>query len=215
MFCEVSPSYYVAAPWWMPGVATALLPAAWKIIKAHLLPGPCLTSFPVSIHPTIIDPPAIDHQDFHHPQSPHLTEQRSTMSSVTPAKPSLLYAAAAFIERPSTSARRRAQFAAVVEDIPIYKTTDNYSTDIERRIEAIRKIQKDILTRYPDKLFNPIQVAYLMQLDLGSLEEMLDSVGHVATNFHRVARVEPFVRACKPRDPPHSPLRLLPLTCCI
>lgn len=103
----------------------------------------------------------------------------------------------AFLHRPSTSLLARAQLAAITDDIPMYDTTENYSRDVERRIQVIRQIQKRVRTASPPLVFNTMQVAYLLQLDYTQLVE-LNRDEEVGFLFHTLGSIQPFVHACEP-----------------
>lgn len=101
-----------------------------------------------------------------------------------------------FIKAESTTALANLQLAHFVNDKRTINDTDeNYSRDIERRFAMIQSIQRQIQETWPHLTLNPMQLAFLFQLDdntlRGDLENLVEMLGWV----------EPFLENSKNQVP--------------
>jgi hypothetical protein len=98
-----------------------------------------------------------------------------------------------FLDAPQTSKLAKKQIFAFLKDrSETYDTSENYSQDVARRIDKIRDIQQDMRRHKPGVTLNPIQVAFLLQMDYATLDTA-SLVGMVEMLDH----AEPFVKCCK------------------
>jgi hypothetical protein len=99
----------------------------------------------------------------------------------------------AFLESPQTSKLAKKQLVAFLKDRrEIHDTSENYSRDVARRVDKIREIQRRLYRYKPGLTLNLVHVAFLLQLDLRTLDILKPE-----WVYEIIVAVEPFMVACE------------------